>query len=233
MLTVTHNIKEFRTAFQALVNSEIPAITAMALNDSAYDGLDAVRDEMTQNFNSPTRWTLNAFMVWRADARTLRAEVKERPSVGSRHYLKVQMAGGARPRTGVEGALISRLRYGGHITAVTPASGAKLDASGNWSSGQRNQLMSGIKAQRDTLTNTTARSRKRNPKRAQYFVPKPGSKLSPGVWQRDGDKVTKILHFTQSRPNYAKRVDFYKAVEVKAGLVYERHFARRLAAAVR
>ena len=233
MLSVTHNIKEFRAAFHALTNDQMPQVTAMALNDTAYDGLDTVRDEMSQNFNSPTRWTLNAFMVWRADARTLRAEVKPRPSVGSRHYLKVQAAGGARPRTGVEGALISRLRYGGHITAVTPAGGAKLDASGNWSSGQRNQLMSGIKAQRDTLTNTTARSRKRNPKRAQYFVPKPGSKLSPGVWQRDGDSVTKILHFTQSRPNYAKRVDFRKAVEVKAGQVFERHFARRLAVAMR
>lgn len=233
MFSVSHNIKQFEAAFHALTDTETPRLVAMALNDTAYDGLDAVRLEMVQNFVSPVRWTLNAFMVWRADARTLQAKVMERPSVGSRHYLKVQMKGGARPRTGVEGALISRLKYGGHITAVTPAGGAKLDGSGNWSSGQRNQVMSGIKAQRDGAANTTTRSRKRNAKRAQYFVPKPGSKLSPGVWQRDGDRLSKILHFTKSRPTYSKRVDFHAAVERKTLVVYERHLALRLGAALR
>jgi hypothetical protein len=233
MLTLSHNIPQVRAALRQLLVGDMPQITAMALNDTAYDALDAVKADMQDQFDRPTRWTLNAFMVWRADARTLQAMVRERPSVGSRHYLKVQNTGGVRPRTGVEGALISRLNYAGDIQAVAPAKGAKLDASGNWSSGQRNQLLSGVKAQRDATANTTAASRRRNRGRAQFFVPKPGSRLSPGVWMRDGDSVTKVLNFLQARPSYTRRVNFLLVVETKAGLVFQGHLARRLAVAAR
>jgi hypothetical protein len=233
MFSLSHNIPEVRAALHQLLVGDMPQITAMALNDTAYDALDAVKAEMTKQFDRPTRWTLNAFMVWRADARTLKAIVRERPSVGSRHYLKVQNTGGVRPRTGVESALISRLNYGGEIVAVTPAKGAKLDASGNWSTGQRNQLLSGVKAQRDATANTTAASRRRNRGRAQFFVPKPGSRLSPGVWMRDGDSVTKVLNFTRSRPSYTRRVNFLQVAETKAGQVFEGHLALRLATAMR
>ena len=205
MLSIQTNIKEFKVAFAKFTHSVVPEVTAMALNDTAYDGLDAVKKEMTDKFDSPTRWTLNAWMVWRADAKTLRAEVKPRPSMGRRHYLKVQVAGGVRPHTGVEGALRGRLKYAGNIASVTPAKGARLDASGNWSSGQRNQVLSGVQAQRDATSNTTKGSRTRAKKRAQYFVPKPGSGLSPGVWQRDGDTLSKVLHFTQSASSYGDR----------------------------
>ena len=235
MLSVTHNIDQFRMAWLHLTRDDMPKITAAALNKTAYDGLDLIKADMRESFNAPTRWTLNAFMVWRADARTLAAEIKPRPSVGSRHYLKVQSAGGARPRTGIEGALISRLKYGGNIAAVTPARGAKLDGSGNWSKSQRKQVFSGVKAPRDAVQNTSTVSKKlsRNKKRAQFFVPKPGSKLSPGVYQRDGKTLTKVLNFTDTMPRYRKRVDFKKTVEAKAGKLFEGHLARRLANALR
>ena len=227
-----HNIDAVRDVLARFMRNDLPEITAMALNDVAYDGLDAVKTEMQVKFDRPTRFTLNAFMVWRANAQTLTAIVQEKNSVGSRHYLKVQQSGGARPQTGFERALTQRLAYGGQIVAVTPAAGARLDASGNWSSGQRNQVMSDIKVQRDKAANSTAASRARKKRTAVYFVPKPGSGLSPGVYMRTANEVIKVLHFTRSQPNYTKRIDFDETVERKTRTTYEDHFNRRLTTAI-
>lgn len=234
-ITIAHNIGEVTAWLGRLARDQVPFATAMALNDTAADALEAVKEEMAQVFDRPTRWTLNAFMVWRADKRTLKAAVKERPSVGPRHYLKVQGTGGVRPATGIEGALRSRAAYAGRIGSVAPAKGARLDAHGNWSSGERNQALSGIKAQRDPTANTTARSKAltKNKGRATYFVPKPGSGLAPGIWKREGKQVVKVLHFSEAGASYRKRIDWRETVERRAAQVYLGHFRRRLDQAIR
>jgi hypothetical protein len=234
-VTVTHNIADVARALSRLAKDHVPYATARALNDTAADGLVALQDEMKAQFDRPTRWTLNAFMVWRADKRTLRAEVKERPSVGKRHYLKVQGTGGVRPSTGIENALRSRAGYAGHIGSVAPARGARLDASGNWSNGERNQALSGIRAQRDATANTTARSKAlaKNRGRGDYFVPKPGSGLSPGIYRRQGKVLTKVLNFSEAGASYGKRIDWRETVAGRTAQVYRGHFERRLAEAIR
>ena len=122
--------------------------------------------------------------------------------------------------------------HDGIITAATPASGAKLDAYGNWSSGQRNQALSAVQAQRDKSSNTTAtsRNRKRKRKRAGFFVPRANSKLSPGIWKRDPDgSISKVLHFTRGMPVYDERLGFFDgAAEVYQARLPE-HLARTIA----
>lgn len=229
-IAVRHNVDRVSRQFSNKLTVQIPWVTVQALNDTALEGLEAVQDEMRARFDRPVNFTLNAFMVWRADKRTMMAMVKERPSVGRRHYLKVQGSGGPRPNTGLEKLVQSRLRYAGNITAITPASGAKLDASGNWSTGQRNRVLSAVQSQRDSTANTTAASRKRNRKRAQYFVPRPGSKLSPGIWERDGKTIRKIVHFTQAVPTYRQSIDWRETVQRRTASAFARHFRARLAA---
>lgn len=235
MLTLTHNIQEIERALDEIAKSQVPQATAWALNDTAYDGLKALQEEMVKVFDRPVRFTLNAFMVWRADKRTLKAVVKERPDVGPRHYLKVQGTGGTRPSTGVEGLL--RARYGGDIVTAIPAGGAKRDAHGNWSPGERQQALSGIGAQRDARSNTTAASSKRSraKKRAEYFVPKPGSNLSPGIYRRErgsGD-LEKVLTFSSKPATYSKRIDYHEVVQRKTREVYASHFDAALKKAIR
>lgn len=232
MLNITHNVRDVTLALKRLSNEQLPAVTVGALNQTAYDALDAVKEEMVKVFDRPTRWTLNALMVWRATPDNQKAVVQERPSVGRRHYLKVQAHGGQRSETGVERLLKSNVAYSGFIAAVTPAKGAKLDRYGNWSPGQRNQLLSGVGAQRDRAANTTAASRRRNKGRATFFVPKEGS-LSPGVYSRQGDKIEKVVHFTRSMPTYERRIDLPSVIERKAAQVFEDHFARGLDHALR
>jgi hypothetical protein len=200
---------------------QVPIATVWALNDTAKDVLDHMQVRMRIVFDNPTRFATNAFMVWRANKSTMTAEIKERPSVGSHHFLKVQEVGGARPKTGLERLMTSRLAYDGDITAIVPASGAKLNSFGNWSPGERNKVLSAVQAQGDTRSNSTAASKSRRKTRVGYFVPRAGSKLSPGVWKRQGkNKLTKILHFTTAMPKYRARLGFYDGAED----VYEARF---------
>jgi len=214
MLKISIDDRAVQASLSRIAERDIRVAANWALNDTASDVLKHVQDRMDQVFDRPTRFTKNAFTVKGARPRDLEAIVTERPSVGSRHYLKVQEFGGQRGRTGLEGLLGSRLSYAGIISAAVPSSGAKLDAFGNWSTGERNQALSAVKSQRDSAANTTAASRKRNRKRAGFFVPREGSKLSPGIWKRDPDgSISKVLHFVQSMPRYESRLGFFDGAE--------------------
>lgn len=224
MLNMHFDPKDFERGLSDVEKRQLPVATMWALNDTAKDVLVHMQGRMGVVFDNPTRFAKNAFMVWRANKSTLTAEVKERPSVGSRHFLKVQERGGARPQTGLERLMKSRLSYDGNITAIVPASGAKLNSYGNWSPGERNKVLSAVQAQGDGRANTTAASRARKKSRIGYFVPKAGGALSPGVWKRDGkNRVSKILHFTTAMPAYSKRLGFYDGAQE----VYDAQFPIR------
>lgn len=193
-----------------LSDRQVRIAGSWALNDTARDVLTHVQAQMDVVFDRPTPFTKNAFTVKGARPDNLTAEVLERPSVGRRHYLKVQESGGLRGRTGLEGLLDARLSYAGGIAAVAPASGAKLNAYGNWDTGERNRALSAVQAQRDATVSTAKASRKRSRKRAGFFVPRAESRLSAGIWKRDADgTISKVLHFTRAMPAYDARLGFF------------------------
>lgn len=231
MLSIQLDDKLLGRQLTNLERVQMPFAAARALNDTAADALKHIQDRMGVVFDRPTRFTKNALMVKRATKTVLEAEVKERPSAGRRHFLKVQEAGGARPQTALERLLSERVAFAGIIAAAVPASGARLDGFGNWSIGERNQAVSSIGAQRDTRSNTTEASRKRNKKRATYFVPQAG--LAPGIWKRTaGGDLSKVLTFTTSMPRYTPRLGFYDGVEEVWRASLPDHLRRRLAEAV-
>lgn len=234
MITVSLDDREIDAAFKRLSGRDLAVAASWALNDTATDVLDHVQARMDEVFDRPTRFAKNAFTVRGARPNRLEASVEERPSVGKRHFLKVQEKGGARGNTGLEMLLQSRLAYDGQITAISPAGGAKLDAFGNWSRGERNQALSAVQSQRDASANPTAASKKRNRKRAGFFVPKPASKLTAGIWKREADgSISKVVHFTSSMPRYEQRLGFFDgAAEVHAKRLPEhmkRTFAKMMA----
>lgn len=229
-LSINLDDAAFRRQLTNLEVTQLPFASAMALNDTAYDALKHIQDRMEVVFDRPTRWTKNAMMVWRASKTNLESQVKERPSVGPRHYLKVEEYGGSRPQTGVEKLLAANVAWSGYLAAAIPAAGAKLDSYGNWSPGERNQVLSALGAQRDKRTNQTEASKKRAKGRASYFVPKSGKS---GVYRRtSGGEVSKVLTFTSSAPHYTKRLGFYDGVEEVWSRVLPDHLDRRLAEAV-
>lgn len=217
---------DFLKASDQIEREQLPMATAWALNDTAQEVLEHVQNKMEVVFDEPTRFTKNAFHVWRATKTNLTARVQERPSVGSKHFLKVQERGGRRPKTGLERMLSSSLAYDGLLTAVVPAAGAKRNKFGNWAPGQRNQAISAIKGWSEAgyKANVTKDSRARNKGRAAYFVPRPSSSLSPGIYKRTGskkrEKIVKVAHFLDSLPRYSARLGFYDG----ADQVFDRRF---------
>lgn len=231
MFSVTLDQVDFRARTSALVNRHLPQIEVWALNWTGGDVLTGLQDRMRVQFDRPTRWTLNAFHVRWATKAAPTAIVQERPSVGRRHYLKVQESGGARPQTALERLLEARVVSDQILRAAIPTAAARLDAYGNWSTGERNQVLSAIRAQRDQAANATERSTARGARRgrASYFVPRNGG-LSPGVWKRTtGGDLSKVLNFAPVAPVYAPRLGF----EDVAARIYADRLSVNLARAFR
>ncbi|SDX81560.1 hypothetical protein, partial [Roseicitreum antarcticum] len=219
----------------AFVDRQLPQIEVWALNWTADDALAAVQDKMKVEFDRPTRWTLNAFQVWRATKSKRVAMVQERPSVARRHYLKVQNKGGARPQTALERLIDDRVISDTIIRAVIPTQNARLNSYGNWSPGERNQVVSSIGAQRSGAASIAAASKTRGRKRgrASYFVPKPGQ-LSPGIWKRTaGGRLSMVALFDDGAPVYKPRLDFEGAVAKAYREKLEGNLRKAFARAVR
>ncbi len=241
MVTISFqaDIERLRRRLDDVQRRQLPYATSRALNATARDVFDDVRTEMERAFDRPTRWTMNAFYVWRSTKTDLTAAVRLKDTVAGRHYLPIEASGGLRPQTGVEKLLERKLAYAGIIQSVIPTKWARKDRYGNWSKGERNQVLSAIKAQRDSTANTTKRSRglARNRRRAMYFVPREGSKLSPGVWKRTSNskraKVKKILSFTDRRASYQPRFRFREVATDTAIQRMPVHMARELENALR
>ena len=237
MFQIAVDASDFLRRTGELVDRHLPQIEVWAVNWTAQDATDALRDRMKVVFDRPTRWTLNAFMVWRATKGARIAEIRRKDGQARRHYLEVQDRGGPRQQTALEKLLESRVVTDRILRTVIPATagpfeGARLDAYGNWSSGERNQVLSALGAQRDARSNSTARSRKRARNRATYFVPKRG--LAPGVYRRKGadDIPVRILKFSSKAPMYRPELDFEGTVsriyQEKLGANLKRAFDRAL-----
>lgn len=213
------SLADFNRNLSDIERKQLPFAAAVAVNKTAREVIAHLKERMEVVFDRPTPFTKNAFELKPAATRqSAEATVTEKPMQGRRHYLKVQELGGPREQTGLEKLLSMKAAWGGVIQSVIPATGstfdnARLDRYGNWSSGERNQVLSALGAQRDTRSNTTAASRKRAKSRATYFVPKHG--LAPGVYRRKapGEIPVRVLKFSSDRPSYPKLLGFMDGTE--------------------
>lgn len=199
---LTHVMKEI----ERFGRTTAPEISRLALNDMAFTVLGANKDLMARVFDRPTPYTLRAFRVKKATREDLSAMVLRKDMAARRHYLEVQSAGGRRPQTGLERLMRSRLKYSGLIQSVLPTKNFRTNRYGNMAQGRVQQMLASVKAQGDHHQNATARSKARaRGKRAEYFVPREESRLSPGVYERRGRRIRKMLAFSQSAPRYPDR----------------------------
>jgi hypothetical protein len=223
--------RAFLAMTRDLRDRDIRIAGVWALNDTAADVLSFIQGRMDVVFDRPTRFTKNAFHVWRANTSTMEARVEERPSVGKRHYLKVEETGGQRGRTGMEGRIT--LASPDPVQAIVSGEHARLDGHGNWSTGERNQVMAALQVGRDVgySSNASETSAKRGKRRgrASYFVPKQG--LAPGVYKRTapGQPALRVLKFTTAMPTYAPRLGFYDGAEEVYTRQLPDHLSRTIA----
>jgi hypothetical protein len=228
--SVTSNMEEVMARFEAVATRQMPFALSRALNDTATDVRAAEVATMKRVFDRPTPYTLGAFQIKPATKANLVAVVEQKEQAGRRDYLKREAEGGARKSTALETLLSYKLPYAGILTAILPADNARLDRYGNWSTGQRNEVMAAIGAMRDSTSNRSALSLKRKKNPSKFFVPTSG--LPPAIYERTGKGQLKvILAFTAAAPTYTPRFPFRQVALQTAESVFGMHFARRFAEA--
>jgi hypothetical protein len=236
MLKIESNIDAFADKVFGTLAKQLPYAASRAVNDTAKDVLAMVPGLMDSVFDRPTPYAKGAFTAYYGDKNDPVATVMRKPDALDRRFLEVEASGGARKRKGFETQLETNttFAFNGGVSAVLQsaiiADGAKLDQYGNWSSGERAQVMADVRAGIDPLSYSTPASRKKAKRKAVYFVPKSG--LYPGVYKRQGGVLSIILAFSSHAPTYAPRFPFQEKAAETAKARFAGHFAARFAQAV-
>lgn len=227
---VTSNMDAVMRRFEDVATRQMPFAMSRALNATAQDVRDAEVATMSKVFDRPTPYTLGAFQIRPSTKANLVAVVEQKEQAGRRDYLKREALGGPRQSTALENLLRAKLPIAGILTAILPADNARLDRYGNWSNGQRNEVLAAVGAMRDSTSNRSARSLKRKKNPSKFFVPTSG--LPPAIYERTGKGQLKvILAFTAAAPVYTPRFPFQRVAQDTAEAVFPAHFALAFTAA--
>jgi hypothetical protein len=204
-------------------NESLPFWTAYALTKTAQDIQVREVEVMAEVFDRPTRFTLNSLYVKPATKRDLRAFVMFKEGFGSVpawRYLGAQIMGGPRDKKGHERAL-ERAGIMSDDEFCVPGKGVKLDAYGNVSGPLITRILSSLGANPDPMSNTTERSKRRNPRRTNFFVLRGHGRAPDGIYERKGRGVLVPTLIFVRQPRYDKRFPFYET----ADQVFKQRFA--------
>jgi len=214
--------------------------TMLALTRTASKVRDRQYSEMHRVFDRPTPYTLRAIRVKPATKSDLSAWVGfKRPwAARAEEYMPSQVEGGRRPLKALELFIQSRVttmspqgKRGVYPkgTYFVPGRGARLDAYGNMSRGQVQQILSALQAHTDQKQNETARSRKRAKRTVSYWA------TQRGIWEIKGQSMLMALVAVKGTPLYSKRYPFYEVSQRFVSEIwpgeFERAFAEALATA--
>jgi len=240
-ISVKDNFPEVKRLL-AEQHQQVPFALAVALNKTAEHVKSEELIHMQAVFDRPTKYTMSSLYVKRATKQKPEARVWVKDSDQPNHYLLPQIYGGNRPLKRLEVLLvrIGAMRSG---ERAVPGAGARLDAYGNMSRGQIQQILGQLKAfyLAGASQNATGskRSRAKRAKEA-YFVStgvgthpygshswlngRHSQHLPRGVWSRNdfgawGSAIKPVLIFVGSA-KYRRRFEFFEVSD----RTVERHF---------
>lgn len=230
MFTIDADFSAMADALTRAAVERLPLATAIALTRTAQDVQAAEKVEMAEDFDRPTPWILNAFRVVPASPGNLVAEVRQKDDNARRDALGREVEGGVRRQKAFEKRLSPLLTdVFSSSGRVVPGRDARIDGYGNWSAGQRNQVLSALGIQRDVYANTTDRSAKRNPKRARYFAADGAHGLPAGVYGRAPGGDLQIVLVPVSAASYSPLFDFTGRAETTVRERLPVHFQAEVA----
>jgi hypothetical protein len=196
--------------------------------------------DLRTKLDRPTPFTLRAVNVQTATAASLAASVNfgRRPgaaaSILPAEYIATQHTGGRRRIKKFEAALQAQ----GSMPAgtfVVPGKHAKLDAYGNLSRGQIVQILVQLgtaysPGYQRVISQSAARRAASAIKRGRNYVAvlEQRGKLSPGVYQAQGDQLLPVL-FYERRTSYRQRLDLIQTARQALPPIVAREFDRALA----
>lgn len=200
-------------------------LVSNTLNSTAFKVSEAIKAEMPQAFDRPTRYAVNSVYPWRSTPENLNAEVRVRDfaakGVPAINFLRPQIYGVARKRKGAELALEAAGLLPSDLYMV-PAQGAPLDQHGNLRGAYINRILSYLRANRDATQNRSANGKA---KAMQFFVNlKPGA-LPLGIYERRGKTIRMVIAYVK-QPNYRKRLRYYEISQQVAASYFPEKLAR-------
>lgn len=216
-------VKETPAVLEFLDAEVLKQVVANALNYTAYDLRDRLKDEMRAVFDRPTLYTLNSLRVIEATPKRLTARVwmkdeadKAQPAT---RWLGPQVYAGARRDKRSEFHLRNRgiLPSGRYIV---PGQGQRLDRHGNIPRGTMTKILSGLRSfslsGHDANANSSARSLAKGNARRFFVLRERGEAIGVAERVRWGkgsrNDIRMVLAFVK-KPNYAQRLDFFDIAE--------------------
>lgn len=189
MLKLTVDSKQVEHLFKDL-GAKLPKVMADTCNMLATKIQASTINEMKSKFKGGTSgWVLNSFGVTMATPSNPVAVVKYNRG---RHFMAIQVDGGARPAKAAE-TLLRNKGVMGADQSYLPGPGAPRDQYGNLSPGTRSQILSYFQ----TYTGKKTRNNRQGASLrsgVSFFALKQGKgKLSAGVYQRTDDPKTSAL----------------------------------------
>jgi hypothetical protein len=232
--------KGVRDMVAAFSERRLAAAQATALTRVAVQVKAAERNTMARIFDRPTPYTLNSLFVRPATAQSLEATVWLKDDLAgsgtpATKYLAPQIEGGQRSLKPMEWLM----QQAGHMPKgwrAVPGRGARLDAYGNMSLGQVQQILSQLRIQVSsgyTRSLPVGADRKTQAKRRRAFgraggqimaFPKGRGKLPPGIYIAEGrdfgaklgygrnGRLTPLMIFVR-QAIYRPRFEFYEVAK--------------------
>lgn len=201
---------------------QIPYATSRALNDSAIDVRNDLRDEMDAKFDRPTPWVKRGVVVAFSNKADLTARVYFNPFGGSTptsRVLKPHVGGGGRNRKRHEH------RIGSY---AMPGSGARLDKYGNMRGADIMRVLSALGTMGEFGQNQSAASRKRKSRAARNTAI---FRQGNVIYERKGQSIAPLMVLT-SAPSYTARLDWGDKAREVMSRVFEAHFEKRFSQAI-
>jgi hypothetical protein len=238
-VTITTDFERVARGVGAWGTEQLPFASALALTWTGRDVKDEIDRELPTLLDNPTPYTRMGFRLFPATKQNLRALVTFRED--ARHFLDAQVVGGERRHKALERALQAAGAMPPGMLAV-PGQGARLDRFGNVDRGQIVQVLSQL---RITMTSGYTRNMSRDARSqinaqrragGRFFVAKAGTKLHPGVYQRElvGKNITPVFLFVRAA-RYKVRLPVdqiaQRVIASRFGDNFERAWKRALATA--
>jgi len=223
MITCHIDTSKLMRDLQYWQKTYVPQAIAGTLNETGKFIQQQLAGEMGRVFDRPTNWTLNSTYLKRATVQSLEAVIKIKDeafkSVPAIRWLGPQVYGGGRDAKRSE-ILLRQNGILGSDEYIVPGAGAKLDAYGNISRGQMQQILSRVGASRDVLQRAYGKVSKAKGKsfaETYFYLREPRGRLTRrGIYRRvifaSSSAVEPVLIFVK-QPRYRQRLRFFEIVD--------------------
>lgn len=220
---IKFDLRAFERDMKSIERKQMPYAIVLMLNETAKGGRVEVQREMDKVFDRPTPYAKRGVVYDRATKQKMQSAVvvtgdRTKGGLPATAFLGPQIQGGMRAHKAFERQLIQRGLMNKRQVAV-PANAAPLDRYGNMTQGFLNRVMADLKIDYRGAGATRVRTdaslkRNKNYRNARFFVPKPGSPLFPGVYQRNpsDQSIKPVILFVQNR-GYKVRLHLKSVVE--------------------